>query len=226
MTSRFAPAAVLCLPLLAATIAFAADDSAYVSAGLNDTVHLGFGHDINDRSAWRVELGHAKVHAYDHQVDDLAYRVKPDADTSLSLLGDWFPVADSGFRLTAGLRYTSASSSTWTAAPGSDGSYHLNGHSYGAAEVGALSGRTTYDKLQPYLGIGWDSGRADRAGWHLIGDVGVDLQHGAHTRLDSTGGQNNTALQQDVAVARQQLSKDAGGTKFRLGATIGLAYSF
>lgn len=226
MISRFAPAAVLCIPVLAATVAFAADDSAYVSAGLNDTVHLGFGHAINDHWAWRAELGHSKVHAYDHRVEELDYRVKPDVDTSLSLLGDWFPASDSGFRLTAGLRYASASSSLWTAAAGSGGSYHLNGRSYASAEVGALNGHIAYDKLQPYLGTGWDSGRADRAGWRFMGDVGVDLQHGAHTSLDSTGGQNNTALQQDIAVVRQQLSKDAGGTKFRLGATIGLAYAF
>jgi hypothetical protein len=44
--------------------------------------------------------------------------------------------------------------------------------------------------------------------------------------LSSSAGAGDTTLQQDIAAARQQLARDCGGTHWRLGATIGVAYSF
>jgi hypothetical protein len=150
----------------------------------------------------------------------------PEGSTTVSLMADWFPMARYGFRLSAGARYSSSNAQTAAGLTGADGAYTLAGHSYAAGEVGALTGRVQFNRLQPYLGIGWESAPATTSGWRFVSDVGLDFQTGAKVTLNSTAGQGSSALQQDIATTRQQLADAYKGTQWRLGAKLGLAYSF
>lgn len=212
------------LLLFGSGVSHAKDTFVYGKLGTDAT--LGFGKVINERFSVRVGLGAPRYGNYDRDIGGVHYDIKPDAATSLSALVDWFPIADSGFRVSGGVMYINRQTQALTAATGADGNYRINGNTYSSAEVGQLTGRADFKKLVPYLGIGWDSAAASTPGWRFISDLGLQFGRGASASLSATGGQNNAALQQDVAAEQRRVSSDFSGTRFRVGLSVGTAYSF
>lgn len=224
-TPRFLVAPVLLLSLAGS---YAGESSyTFLQGGLDSTVEAGIGVPLNDQFSLRASLGHTQPGDHTKHVNASPdFRAHPDASNTVSLIADWFPVSGSGLRLSAGARYGSGNGENLVGLSGAQGVYTLSGHTYSLTEAGSLNGRVQYNKLEPYLGVGWESAPANKPGWRFIGDVGVNLQTGAKVSLSSSAGAGDTTLQQDIAAARQQLARDCGGTHWRLGATIGVAYSF
>jgi hypothetical protein len=212
--------------LLIAGASHADDWYGFAGIGPAATAEAGVGKVINDHWSLRAGLGRTHGTSSTRSIGGIGYDVKPEADTTLSVLADWFPMSGSGFRLSGGLTYSSRQSVGVTAATGADGAYHLNGNSYSSADVGSLAGQVTFRKVEPYVGVGWESAPANKPGWRFMADLGLHIQQGAKTSLSTTGGQSIAALQQDVAAARKQLADDFSGTRFRLGMSLGLGFSF
>lgn len=201
-------------------------ENTFVYGTLGSGVTIGFGKALNENFSVRAGIGTERGRSYDRDIGGIHYDVKPESATSLSAIVDWYPITGSGFRVSGGLMYQNRESQELTAATASDGSYHINGNIYSATEVGRLAGKAEYNKFTPYLGIGWESAAASKPGWRFISDLGLRLERRASTLLSATGTTNNATLRQDVAAEERRVASDLSGTRFRLGLSIGAAYSF
>lgn len=193
------------LALLAAPAAvLAADWTAYAGVGRGGSTELGLAHAIGEGLAVRALIGREHPGEMHRDIDGVDYTLRPGSTNSLGVLLDWYPMRDSGFRATAGMRYLSHSTETLHAASSPDG---------------PLSGRINFSHTQPYLGIGWESAALGQAGWRFVTDVGLDFQHGGRAALSTTSGQ-------DAVAERRRVDSELGGKRFRMGASIGVGYAF
>ncbi len=88
-----------------------------------------------------------------------------------SLLADYHPWKNGGFKLTAGAYLPDFSASG--SANLSAGSLIINGTSYSLAEIGALSADIAFSSgLKPYLGLGYSKGN-QQSGWFISADAGL-----------------------------------------------------
>lgn len=188
-----------------------------VSLGLRDFCGPG------DFSA-RVLLNTGSLAADRRNAVDLqgiAYDVRQRFGPGLSLLGDYRPWHDTGWRLTGGL-VVSRLNATLNGRPDTAGNYALNGHTHHVAQVGLLTGKLRYKPVSLYLGGGWESRPAGTPGWRFISDLGLLLMAKPEVTLTASGAAGNTALLQDLAAEQRQLRKPGLGV---LG-SLGVAYGF
>ncbi len=219
---------LLCIPLvstlvLAAGAAHAADWLGYASAGPS-AAEAGVGYTLTPSLSLRAGIGRQDERNFTRGVSGTDYRAHPEATNTFGLMLDWLPMTDSGLRLTGGLMVMQDSSLSLNQTGA--GGARINGQDYPADAVGTLSGRTRFSKVAPYLGIGWQSAPATQPGFRFVGDLGLRLDLRGRTTLASSAGPSNAALQQDLEAERRKLNDEFGGTRFHLGAKVGIAYTF
>lgn len=123
---------------------------------------------------------------------DIRYDGKLKFGSALTLL-DYHP-AGGGFRLSLGLAYNNnrfdgRASST-------NGSYEINGTTYPAAEVGTLSGKLSFRKASPYVGIGWGNAAASAgSGLFFSADLGAMIGTDPRVQLTARCGTALTTAQ-------------------------------
>lgn len=193
------------------------------------TTGVGFHATIPLRENLNARLGLGYLgYSYDGSTKDMDYRLKLTANTYDALL-DWYPSKGSSFRVTTGLAFNGNKIDA-RGAPDANGNYTINGNSYSAASVGAVKGKVTYNKIAPYLGIGWGRDRQDEKGWSFSTDVGVLFQGSAHTSLRSSGcsagGPECARLNADLAGENRELRKEADRFKFYPVLRVGVSYKF
>lgn len=186
-------------------------------------VGVGWGHRINEHWSNRIylnsgTLGHPTSHG---DLNDNRYALTWKASPSLAAMTDYFPWADSGWRLSAGL-ITANSHLDIKGQPNAQGQYTLNHHSYTAAQVGELKGRLKHGPLNLYMGGGWESAGAGDKGWRFVSDIGIFYAGRASSTLEASGAAGNAALQADLEAERRSLRKQGFGAAVSLGA----GYSF
>lgn len=206
----------------AADFSSAEAQSVYGTLGLFGA-SIGYAHRFSDRWVSRLQLntgslGDATGHT---DLSGNRYEVKQKAGAGISTFTDFYPCADSGWRLTGGF-IVSQLKPEIKGQPNAQGSYSINDHSYSAAQVGTLSGRLKYNPVSVYLGGGWESAPIEKKGWRFVSDAGVFYAGKASATLTATGAASNPALQADLNAERAQLEKQGLGVMVQLGA----AYSF
>jgi hypothetical protein len=148
---------------------------------------------------------------------------------TFSLLGDWYPM-QGAFRATTGLYYNNNQFSL-TGKP-TGGTFTVGGTTYAAADVGSMNGSVSFNKIAPYIGLGWGNPTKQGKGWGLVSDFGVLVQGQPTTTLDATcgpaiaGTAQCTTLQNDVAIERAKLSNSLSNFKLYPVATIGVSYQW
>lgn len=222
VTQVVANAAVMCA-LLAAGNANAAgdpqsaDDSVFASIGIGG-LNLGYGKRFNNQWGGRVMLNSGiKSDNKNETIHGNRYEFDYKSSAGLSVLGDFYPINDSGFRVSGGLQFARHKLEL----EGKASSYTLNGNSYSAADVGKLSGEAKFWSVAPYLGVGWES-KPSAGGWRFVSDLGVRYLGKASSKLDASNANTNAALRRDLAAERQHLEKRAA----ELVASVGVSYSF
>ena len=149
-------------------------------------------------------------HNFDKTSGLVDYDIKGKLQT-VDALVDWYPLADSRFRLTAGALYNGNKFDA-RGKPNAAGQFTLNGHTYSAADVGILTGHIDFRKAAPYLGIGWGNALDASGRWTAGVDVGAFYQGKGNVELKSVNcaalTAQCTALANDVAVQRLRLAKD------------------
>lgn len=217
--------AAAALALLASTAAMA---QVGVTADLGSTgagVHLvvPMESDLNGRFG----INYIK-HDFDKTSGGVAYDVKGKLQT-FDVLFDWYAFSGSQFRLTGGLVYNGNRFDA-TGKPDSLGHFSINHDSYTAADVGMLSGRVSYRKAAPYLGIGWGNALAEDGRLHVNADLGAFYQGNANVQLASIGCTTSQlvcqTLASDVAAVRQSFGDDLNKYKFYPVLRAGLSYRF
>ena len=95
-------------------------------------------------------------------------------------------------------------------ASGGSGTYTINGDTYTAQQVGRLTGKVTWRRVAPYLGIGWGSKAARQSGFSMGFDVGV-LVTGSppDVALHASNPTGDAQLASDVAAAQAKANNQA-----------------
>ena len=107
----------------------------------------------------------------DFTVDDIKYDTDVDLQTASALL-DWYPFSGA-FRLTGGVMYN-GNEGDFSATPASP--VTVGDVVFTPAQIGTLNGSVTFNSVAPYVGLGWSSGRDNKAGLSVSFDVGVLFQ--------------------------------------------------
>ncbi|MBU0688926.1 MAG: hypothetical protein KJ850_02800 [Gammaproteobacteria bacterium] len=146
--------------------------------------------------------------------------------SSISALVDWRPWSGVT-HLTAGVIFNSnklelnATATTGTV-------YSINGFDYTAATGDAINTTVDFNKVSPYLGIGW-SGQPKKQGFSFSSDIGILFQGSPKATVTATGawtGTGGKTVTDLVVDAQNQLNSDLSNFKFYPVLSIGVGYTF
>lgn len=226
MKRLFFPAVAAVSATLLMNSAFAAN--AGISAEVGTTgLGLRLTLPVAERLNARIGFG-ALSYSGSRTVDDVEYDAKLKLNTIDAVL-DFYPVAQSGFRVTGGVAYNGNKLDV-TARSTSNNEYVFNGTTYNAALAGEVDGRVDFRKTAPYLGIGWGNAAREGTGWSFTSDFGVLFQGSARTSLASRDCQLGTALctqlAGDLQAENEELRDKADSFRFFPVVRIGVSYRF
>jgi len=179
-----------------------------LSAGVNDKLSVG----LAFNNASRKQQNTTEGVTYDN---DLRLR-------SAELMASYHPMGGH-FRLRAGL-LLNQNELRMTGQPDPSGTFDINGTTYTAAQVGTLTGKLSFKKSAPYLGIGW--GNRPNGSWGVTFDLGAVYQGKPLLALDATGAASNPALAADLEAERQQAEDDLSSFKWYPVAQLGMYFRF
>lgn len=186
---------------------------------------LGYGAELNFGSSdsFSARLGlNAFTYKYNGNSSTVNYDFKLQLQT-VSALADWYPFSG-GFRTSAGLLYNNNKVSM-TALP-TGGNYTIGGATYTSTQIGTMQATMTFNKIAPYLGIGWGNPVAKDKGWGLVTDIGVLFQGSPKIDLVVTCASTCTNLQANAQAENAKLQSDLSNFKFWPVASIGISYQW
>jgi len=141
---------------------------------------------------------------------------------SADLLASYHPFSGA-FRLRAGV-LLNRNEFRMTGRPGASG-YEFNGMTYTEAEVGTLTGKLSFNKSAPYVGIGW--GNRPNGSFGLTFDVGAVYQGSPKLSLEATGGTATPlSLAADLEDERKKAEADLQSFKWYPVVSLGLYFRF
>jgi len=180
-----------------------------VSSGVSDRLSLGVGFN----NATRKRQGTTEGVDYEY---DLRLR-------SGEVMANFHPFAGA-FRLRAGA-LLNRNEFILTGRPGGSGTYDFNGTTYTAAQVGTLTGKLSFNKSAPYLGLGW--GNRPNGSWGVTFDLGAVYQGKPKLSLEATGGTATPpTLAANLEAERQQAEEDLSSFKWYPVIQLGLYFRF
>lgn len=137
-------------------------------------------------------------------------------------LVDFYPFT-SGLRLSAGGIYN-GTKVTVTGQPTAGTSYTINGNTYTAADVGTATGEIKYQKVMPYVGLGF--GNTMSGGKVSFGmDFGAMIgKPTASTSISNPT--NNATLANDAAIEDAKFKDEANKLSFYPCISMSLSYRF
>lgn len=194
------------------------------------TLGLGAELDIALTDSLGARIG---LNSYSYQYNANSSTVNYDFHLKLqtvSALADWYPFDDSSFRTSVGVMYNN-NKVNLTGQP-TGGTYTINGNTYSSTDVGSLQGTMSFNKVAPYIGIGWGKPAPYNRGWGMTTDFGVLIQGSPKTSLVATCGSaiagtaSCTQLQSDAAAENTKLQNDLGNFKLWPVASIGISYQW
>jgi len=192
---------------------------------------LGLGVDysttINKDMAFRFNINGAST-SRKETIDSTKY----DGDLKLLTVGallDYYP-SEGTFRLTAGAYYN-ANKFDLVATPSLSDSISIGDNSYTGAEIGHLNSTVEFNKIAPYIGLGWGNKPSAEKGWGFTFDLGAMYQGSAIATAEAIV--NNAVSQTvknkittDVEQERQKIEDDMGSYTWYPVIMIGVNYTF
>ena len=214
------------LSLMVAVSSAHADGITY-DAGVNVGT-LGIGPEVGvvivpDEFAIRLTTGFASFNT-NQTSSSMNYSGSLDLRNAV-LYGDYHPFAGS-FRLTGGLALNDNSIGL-SATPTAGQTYTSNGYTYVAGTNDHANASIGFNKIAPYLGIGWGSASSN-AGLHFTSDFGL-MYMGAPTAslsITTSDPANQSMANQYAASAQSQLNADMSKYKWYPVAQIGAVFRF
>jgi len=159
---------------------------------------------------------------FDAEFEDIDYSVDADLLNPLLLL-DWYPFGGS-FRLSGGVLFNQ-SEVDLRATPSEP--VQIGGTTYLPSEVGTLRGRSDFNPVVPYVGIGWGNavGRGKRLG--LAIDLGVAFIGSPGVNLSATGPlASDPTFRAHLAQEEEDIEDDLSDFKFYPVLSLTLYYCF
>ncbi|OGT15163.1 MAG: hypothetical protein A3J49_08590 [Gallionellales bacterium RIFCSPHIGHO2_02_FULL_57_16] len=139
---------------------------------------------------------------------------------TVSALADWYPFSG-GFRTSAGLLYNN-NKLTLKALPNVT-AYTVGGTTYPTG-ISSVEATIAFNKIAPYLGIGWGNPVAKDKGWGMVSDFGVMFQGSPKTNLVVTCTTCPTA--NEIAAENAKLQSDLSSFKFWPVVSVGVSYQW
>lgn len=137
---------------------------------------------------------------------------------TFTAIADWYPF-HGAFRTSAGLFYNN-NKFTLNAQP-VGGTITINGV---PQTMTSLTSDVSFNKVAPYLGIGWGNAAAQGKGWGLNSDLGILFQGAPKVTMTQTGG--NAAAQAAVAQEQARLESSLSNFKMWPVASVGISYQW
>lgn len=166
---------------------------------------LGIGveytYELTDRIALRGGLNGSSL-GFNDERSGIAYDFNWVWD-SLTVTFDFHPLK-SAFRVSGGfLRNDNRLDAVSTPA----GDIQVGNTTYTPAEVGTLSGRISFARTSPFVGVGWDWSRKRRRHFGMSLDLGVLDQGSPRVSLEGSGTLlGDPAFESDIAAERADLA--------------------
>ena len=155
-------------------------------------------------------------------MDDIEYNVDLKL-MSLSALLDWHPFEGS-FRISGGVLYNGNEIEVDSKL---SGSYQVGDKTYTAQEVGTLKGKIDFNKMAPYLGLGWDTSFGKDKGFGFLFELGAIYQGSPDVNLSADGLlASNQDFQNNLAKEEENMQRDVDDYKFYPVVSLGLSYRF
>jgi hypothetical protein len=174
---------------------------------------------------------HAGSLSQTRKIADVTYDATAKARTGTALL-DLHPLAG-GFRLTGGLVYND-SRIEGTSLPPPGGVFVIGDVPVPASQLGHLEGRVEFQKVDPYLGLGWGGPLAARGRLAFSFDLGVFYQGSPRVTLTPVlapgSPLNDPTARQLLALAvaeeERRAEEELKSYKYYPVLSVGLAYRF
>lgn len=147
---------------------------------------------------------------------------------SVKAMVDWYP-SQGEFRGSLGLAYNN-NQLDYSANP-TGNTYEINGVTYNTADIGSLNGNISFNKLAPYIGIGWGNPVAKGKDWGFVLDVGLLYAGAPEVTMNVTCGAALSAatctnLTNDVAAERLELESEISSLKWYPVISVGISKKF
>jgi len=215
-----------CFWFLAVTHAAHADPFGAVALGLDVGTYGIGGTATTDLVPGRLNLNFGGS-AFNYGTNFTADSAKFKADATLGgeeITLSAFPLPGYGFNVTAGL-VLNQNDVKATARP-QDETYTFNGTTYTAAEAGTVSGKTHFNSVAPYVGIGWGNPVGPGSPLTFILKAGAMYEAGPGVRLIATGAAANPLLASNLAATQATINHDLNFLSWYPTISIGLSYRF
>lgn len=154
---------------------------------------------------------------------DATYDAKVKLQTMGALL-DFYPFKGR-FRLSTGLYYN-GNQLDLTATPNGQSSYTFNGQTYTSDEVGSATGKMTFNKAAPYIGLGFGNPVKKDGGFGFMSNLGVMYQGAAKVSLQGTGAAADPRLAADIEAERKKVEDEASKYRWYPVLSFGVSYGF
>ena len=188
------------------------------TTGFGGDLTWGFSENFNIRAG--IGYFAMKVHFVDSDQND-------QKDAQINLLNlpitlDWYPITGNGFRLSAGVLFNNNYADI-NVNSGQDVSINDNHYI-----VSSLNGKVDFNRIAPYIGIGYGNAADTSAHWHFSSDLGVAFVGTPTITLDATAldPSQQDALNNDLVAQRNKYQDDAKPFKFYPVISIGISYTF
>ena len=169
--------------------------------------------------------GRIGINAYDYKKKVSNNSIDYDMNLKLQTveaMADYYPYLGA-FRMTAGLLYNH-NRGDFTALPDASGNYSINGNTYTSAQVGSLQGSMTFNRVAPYLGIGWGNPVARDKSLGLAADVGILYQGVPTATLATTS--TDPGVRSSVASEQTKFQKSVNNFRYYPVISIALTYQW
>jgi hypothetical protein len=189
------------------------------------TLGLGAELDIALTDSLGARIG---LNSFTYQYNANASTVNYDFHLKLqtvSALADWYPFDESSFRTSVGVMYNNNKVSMDGLPTG--GTYTINGNPYSTSTISSLHGDISFNKVAPYIGIGWGKPAPTGQGWGMTTDFGVLFQGSPKTNLTVTcTGIGSCPTASDIAAENTKMQNDLSNFKLWPVASIGISYQW
>ncbi|MBI5664505.1 MAG: hypothetical protein HZC49_05405 [Nitrospirae bacterium] len=180
---------------------------------------------VNDTVGGRIGFNYLTPQNYSGELDDIEYEFDIESKNVLAVL-DWHPFSGS-FRLSAGAVFNDTSFDSTAKFSDSAEPVDIGGTEYAPADIGNLKGDIEFNKVSPYIGLGWDTSIGKSNRFAFLSDIGVVFQGSPNIELSADGPiSTNATFQKDLAQEEEDYQDDLNKFKYYPVIALGIGYRF